>query len=108
MAGLLYTLITYQVAYSNSYTYPILLSLNRCSYSHLQSRRLEIFMAEHSLSTFFLYFQSSQFRTRMQNPIPVRPQATQAQAVSDDHLVDSDHGENIRVCMGIFTIGFRK
>ena len=32
----------------------------------------------------------------------VKAQATQAQAESEN----SGHGENIRVCMGIFTIGF--
>ena len=42
--------------------------------------------------------------------VPVESQAAQARAVSDDHPrnTNSGHGANIRVCMGIFSIGFRR
>ena len=35
----------------------------------------------------------------------IKLQAAQAQAENEDHV---GHGENTRVCMGIFTIGFKK
>jgi len=45
---------------------------------------------------------------RVSTKVPLFPQAAQAQVVCHMVLQNSGHNEIIRVCMGIFTICFRK